>query len=459
MTMLLGYSHIVDFFTAFDWWNCRPLSEAVEGPASYLGKPGQLYILYFREGGRVNVRLTDHQYRGRWFNPRTGRWEGACQGSGPGWSTPPAPDNNDWVLRLERDDTLKDTTSPEIVSVVTGGHGDTILIEFDEPPETASATNPANYRIEPVAKIRKVSLQGRHDKTATLSVEPLQEDRPYTLTVEGIRDRAGNRMTAMEWSFEFIPAGRPLVELTFDEGQGQTAKNTGTTRQIIAHATVTPKRPPWSTNTPPGGGSHSLDFGNEAGRYAVDLPREATAVLEGLASLTITAWVNPTSNEEGAGGNRIVHMADTLGSRAGIDLVVTRDGRLKIGVNEWPDSTAAVSEPGLVPMGGNEGEDNWLFIAVTYDSTAPKEHVKLYIGDPETGVRLHKAISYDRGPVGKGAGILTIGHFNPSLRANHSDRMFRGLIDEVRIFGSRTDGAGALSLERISAVQTAAPTR
>jgi hypothetical protein len=155
MTMLLGYGHIVDFFTAFDWWNCQPLSDAVEGAASCLGKPGQLYILYFREGGRANVQLTEHPYRGKWFNPRTGRWEGACQGSGPGWTTPPTPDNEDWVLWLERDDTLKDTTPPEVVSVLSGGKGERILVEFDERVESASATNPANYRIEPDVKVQR----------------------------------------------------------------------------------------------------------------------------------------------------------------------------------------------------------------------------------------------------------------------------------------------------------------
>ncbi|MBN1854813.1 MAG: hypothetical protein JW829_18920, partial [Pirellulales bacterium] len=128
MTMLLGHGLMVDFFTAFDWWNCRPLSEAVQGPASCLGKLEQLYILYFREGGRANVRLTEHQYRGKWFNPRTGRWEGSVQGAGTGWTTPPTPDNEDWVLWLERDDTLKDTTPPEVVSVLGGGKGERILI-------------------------------------------------------------------------------------------------------------------------------------------------------------------------------------------------------------------------------------------------------------------------------------------------------------------------------------------
>ena len=452
MTMLLGHGHIMDFFTAFDWWNCQPLSEAVEGAASCLGKPGQLYILYFREGGRVNVQLTEHQYRGKWFNPRTGRWEGACQGSGPVWTTPPTPDNEDWVLWLERDDTLKDTTPPEVVSVLSGGKGERILVEFDERVESASATNPANYRIGPDVKVQKVSLEGRYGKTAVLTVEGLEEDRRYTLQVRGVRDRAGNEMKATKVVFEHIPPGRPLVEIRFNEGQGRTAANAGTLRNLAERVQLTAERPVWSTNTPPGGGSHSLDFGSRAGRYAVDLPDAAREALEGLRSFTITAWLNRTSDEEGPGGNRIVHMADTLGSRAGIDLVITRDGRLKIGVNEWPDRTQAASEPDLIPLDRKAGKDNWRFIAVTYDSTAAKEHVKLYVGTTTADVRMHKAVSYDRGPVGKGTGVLTVGHFNPAMRSNHSDRMFRGLIDEVRLFGNSLDGTGALSLDEIRTI-------
>jgi len=445
MTMLLGYGHIVE---AFDWWNCRPLPEAVEGSASCLGKPGQLYILYFREGGRAGVQLTDHQYRG--ITPRAGRWQGVCQGSGPGWVTPATRDGNDWVLWLERDDTLKDTAAPEVVSVVAEGKGGKVLVEFNEQPEKASATDPGNYRIEPAIEIRSVSLEGRYGTTAVLSVAGLQEDRSYTLRVSNVKDRAGNQMRMAETSFTYIPPGRPLVELRFDGTGDRSAVNTGTTRE---KARLTDHRPAASSNTPPGGGSHSLDFGNQPGNFAIDLPEEASARLEGLKSFTITAWVNRTSGDEGAGGNRIVHMADTLGTRAGIDLVVTRDGRLKLGVNEWPDATQATSDPDLIPVDPGAGAGNWRFIAVTYDSTAVKDHVRIYVGTPTDGVRLHKATSYDRGPVGKGAGILTVGHFNRGSRGNAGDRMFRGLIDEVRLFGSRVDGYGALSIEDIRTVQ------
>ena len=78
--------------------------------------------------------------------------------------------------------------------------------------------------------------------------------------------------------------------------------------------------------------------------------------------------------------------------------------------------------------------------------------MKLYIGTTTADVRMHKAVSYDRGPVGKGTGVLTVGHFHPAMRSNHSDRMFRGLIDEVRLFGSKLDGSGALSLDAIRTI-------
>jgi hypothetical protein len=40
------------------------------------------------------------------------------------------------------------------------------------------------------------------------------------------------------------------------------------------------------------------------------------------------------------------------------------------------------------------------------------------------------------------------------MRSNHSDLMFRGLIDEVRIFGNKVDGSRALSLDEIQTIYT-----
>jgi len=453
MTMLAGYGHIVDFFTAFDWYNCTPLAERVEGPACCLGKPGALYILYFRAGGRATLRLTEDCFQGKWFNPRTGQWQGRLQASGPVWTTPSTPDGDDWVLWLEKNNAIEDSSPPRIVSIVTGGDGQSLLVEFDELPDETSVTDSACFAIHPALAIKNVALGGRHGKTATLSVPPLREDIAYTLTVKRVADRAGNRMAPTSLGFEFMPAGHALIALTFAEGQGRITENTGTSRKRLGQATLTADRTRWSQNTPPVGAPGSLDFGKEAKAVAIDLSEPAGDTLAGLKSFTITMWVNRTHDAEGAGGNRLVHMADTLGTQAGIDLVVTRDGQLKLGINEWPDHSKAVSSGGLIPVDTGASRQNWRFIAVTYDATAPSDHVRFYIGAAGEAASLDMAISYDRGPLQPATGPLAIGHFNTRVRPQHPDRMFRGLIDEVRIFGSPTDGAGALCAEKIRAIQ------
>jgi hypothetical protein len=452
MTMLEGYGHIVDFFTSFDWWNYKPSNDTVEGPVSCLAKPGQLYILYFRKGGRATIRLTDDHYRSKWYNPRRGIWLQAGHASGPAWTTSATPDQNDWILCLEKDNSIEDKQGPEVVSVTAGGTGKKVLVEFNEMLDDMTTTDPAHYHIEPNRKIHRVSIGGAYGKTAILSVSSLQEEIIYKLFIAGVKDRAGNeiRTAAM---FKYVSPSRPLIEMQFNENQGYVTANSGTLRSIAGQARLTPKYPKWSTNTPPDGGASSLSFGSKPGEYAVDLPIDSISAVEELKSFTITAWLNCISNDEGSGGNRIIHMADTLGTRAGIDLVFSKDGRLKLGINEWPDVTKGVSSPRMIPVAGNANKDNWRFIAVTYDSTADTNHLKFYIGSSTNKAYLDNSISYDRGIVGKDTGPLTIGHFNPNNRRNNGDRIFRGLIDEVKIFGSKTDGTGALSIEEIRAVQ------
>ena len=218
-------------------------------------------------------------------------------------------------------------------------------------------------------------------------------------------------------------------------------------------ATLTAKWPQWSKNVPPGGGAASLDFGREAGEYAADLRRDAPEALRGLVSFTITGWANCRSHQVGPGGNRIVHMADTMGTRAGLDLVVEKRGDLALGVNAYPDQSPARSRTGAVPADPEAGQENWRFFAVAYDSTAAAEHVKFYFGGPQDEVGLDRAVTYPQGPVGPNTGPLTLGAFNSTTRSGKGDRVFRGLLDEVRVFGSTVDGTGALGLKEIRAIQ------
>jgi hypothetical protein len=120
MTMLDGYGHLVDFFTAFDWWRLEPRSD-LAGGAMCLAEPGRRYVLYLPGGGNVTTGRTTvsgnvtsgvpftgvdgvepGRYRASWYNPRTGEPTPLPDADFPGWSCPAAPDGGDWVLHLER---------------------------------------------------------------------------------------------------------------------------------------------------------------------------------------------------------------------------------------------------------------------------------------------------------------------------------------------------------------------
>lgn len=57
MTMLVGYAHMVDFFTSFEWWKADPHDELVNGGAYCVAKPGEIYAAYLPHGGTVTIQL------------------------------------------------------------------------------------------------------------------------------------------------------------------------------------------------------------------------------------------------------------------------------------------------------------------------------------------------------------------------------------------------------------------
>jgi hypothetical protein len=103
MVMLNGYEHMVDFFTAFNWWETEPHDELVNNGNYCLASPGSAYAIYLPRGGSVTVRQLVGQYYGTWFNARTGeRVSLPSTVVGPEWTSPVAPDAGDWALLLRR---------------------------------------------------------------------------------------------------------------------------------------------------------------------------------------------------------------------------------------------------------------------------------------------------------------------------------------------------------------------
>ena len=386
MTMLGDYRRLAEFFTAFDWWTCQPRNNLIEQQLPCLAVEGQCYVVYLPTGGRATIRLNEGKYRARWSKPRTGDFAEAGVAVAPIWTSPDTLDREDWALLLERDDAAVDRAPPRLIAATAADAGQVDVI-FSKSVEQTSACDPGNYSLGGNVRVVTAVLADKVGRTVRLTTSPLAEDVRYTLTVRNIRDRAEqpNAIRVGEHAtFIRRNPGRPLVVLAFREGRGQTTANTGSSTDSRPTATLTPKRPHWSTNSPAKGDGASLDFGSEPGEHAVDLGSEATELLRGLKSFTITGWVNCRSLKVGPGGNRIVHMADTMASRAGLDLVVEAKGELVLGVNAYPDASPARSRSNAIPADPKARPENWRLFAVTYDATAATDNVQFYLVSVDT---------------------------------------------------------------------------
>lgn len=169
--------------------------------------------------------------------------------------------------------------------------------------------------------------------------------------------------------------------------------------------------------------------------------------LRSLRSFTLMGWVKPETLQTGSGGNRILFCLKE--SRSGIDLVCQADGRLRLAVNEWPDSIHNDSSPGKLQVG------KWTCFAITYDSTGAGDNVSWYFSAPSdrptpSAVTLDRKTSYHAGPVDQDVGPLAIGNFNQTMSGYGLDRQFRGAIRGLQIFGSRAGAAGALKPAQIN---------
>jgi PKD repeat protein len=247
-----------------------------------------------------------------------------------------------------------------------------------------------------------------------------------TLTVTDARGGVGQSVVDIAVDRD---SAEPIVRAGFEQGEKPAFKLHGTARRGAGGALRFPDGQPW-------GWARGED--------------RATDDLRGLRSFTILGWVKPESWQIGSGGNRIVFCLNK--DRSGIDLVCHADGRLRLAVNQWPDSVRNDSSPGRLVVG------RWTFFAVTYDATQPRDNVSWYFSEPRdapgpTAVQLDRKTTYTAGSVAADPGPLAIGNFNETMRSYGLDRQFRGEIRGLQIFGSRISGRGAQSLETISGNQ------
>ena len=100
-TMFLGYGHMVDFFTGFEWWKTNPHDELVNNGNYCVADPGKTYAVYLPHGGNVTVQLRPGHYKATWFSAMTGEKIDLPSIEGTSWTSPTAPDQNDWALLIQ----------------------------------------------------------------------------------------------------------------------------------------------------------------------------------------------------------------------------------------------------------------------------------------------------------------------------------------------------------------------
>ena len=107
MTMFVGYGHMVDFFTSFEWWKTNPHDELVSNGDYCLADPGKIYVVYLPHGGQTTVELQKGNYKAYLFSAVTGERIDLPDVRDTPWTSPflpermGSPDTNDWAILLQ----------------------------------------------------------------------------------------------------------------------------------------------------------------------------------------------------------------------------------------------------------------------------------------------------------------------------------------------------------------------
>jgi hypothetical protein len=257
----------------------------------------------------------------------------------------------------------------------------------------------------------------------------------------------------------------PLVNLRFSEGTGATTINSGSLGGEAVLVQPDGSGLPVFTNFTPGGvfapvgNTSSLDLGAiAAGQFgrSVDLTTtggDGTGTLGSLTNFTICGWLNARALTEGPGGNRIAFALDAPNG-SGFDLVQLANGSLRIGINQWPDGAnggGPASSTGIIKADPEAGSNNWVFFAVAYDPNLAQGNLKYYFGSvgslagPDTA-HDYKGLNIGLSGEMPATGPLSVGNFGNTVGARNDtgggSRVFRGLVDDLRVYAETLDLAG-----------------
>jgi hypothetical protein len=312
------------------------------------------------------------------------------------------------------------------------------------------------FRFTPYAAGESLRPEARVQATPTEGIPPVKvEFKAVTGAARAEWDFGdGTKAAGREVQHTFVQPGVYTVTLTATDQNGAVAvayaevvTERDVTQPIVRAGFSSDERPPLQLHgSAQRGADGALVLPTGAPWGWVQAGGKPLEDLRGLRSFTISGWLRPASLETGSGGDRIVFCLNK--DAEGLDLVSHADGRLRLAVNQWPDTIKNDSSPGKLVVG------KWTFFAVTYDASLGQDNVGWHFSPPldvpgAAPVKLDRKTTYNNGPVGADLRGLAIGNFNETMHSYGLDRQFRGEIRGLQIFGSRIGGRGALGPDAI----------
>jgi len=198
----------LEFFKQYEipFWDMRCQDEMTENTEDYvLCKAGEIYLVYLKHGGKVEINVTNGNFKSGWFNPRTGDGlDGLLRTSSINAGRKAevaAPGKNDWLLVIRGAGKLElASDQPPPPKVVPNAEGaivlkavrdfrivteDGFVPAYKDDGHDALAINPGEYKDKFAAAVtRFTGKTGRYDVTLTTMTETDGEST-YKLLIGG----------------------------------------------------------------------------------------------------------------------------------------------------------------------------------------------------------------------------------------------------------------------------------
>jgi len=230
--------YALEFFRKYEipFWETKCEDELTENTDDYvLCKPGEVYLVYLKHGGKVEVNVATGKFTYGWFNPRTGDGLDGLLRTGSVNDAHKvevaAPDANDWLLMVEGSGKLElaceQAPLPEVVPTAEGAvvlkavrdfqvvTGDGFVPAYKDGGHDALAINPNEYKDKfSAAEAKFTGKAGMYDVTLTTMAETDGEST-YKLFVGG---KLLGQFTNPETSEDYKPTLKTWDDVRVDKG-------------------------------------------------------------------------------------------------------------------------------------------------------------------------------------------------------------------------------------------------